>query len=186
MKTLKILLSVLIVALSYNYAHAVAGRLATNTEIKMLRKDLQAGRLEVGKTRLKQVRELYGDALTIANSERRITYEYDDIKLEFNKQSYYRDWETDSFQPRVYTDDVDALRYDLESDKVVGSNITYKSIVRDYGEPTFSEIATYDGKLSYFYWGEVKLIFENVYFLRSWRVSSFDREESDVEVLTGK
>lgn len=152
---------------------ALKGVIATPETIAQLKEDLLDGKIQIGKTRLTDVRNTYGDAPSISDTATTSGYDYGDLKLDFEKEKYLKKWEYDSFKPAAYTDDINSLRSDLESDKIVGENITFKSILQDYGQPTESMEKPDDGDLSVYYWGNIKLTFENYIVLKTWRARNF-------------
>ncbi|MBP9853641.1 MAG: hypothetical protein KBD53_02100 [Candidatus Omnitrophica bacterium] len=151
---------------------AIEGLLATPETILQLRKDLRDNHIRVGYTRLHEIIENYGKALSITDDDRRVVFEYDDIRTEFVKNRLWRSWTYDGFRKPVYTQDVDKLRFDLESEELVGDNITIAKIVKDYGEPTESAVSEEDGQETVYYYGDIKLVFENVFVLRSWKAQN--------------
>ncbi|MFT5387610.1 MAG: hypothetical protein ACI9E5_000741 [Candidatus Omnitrophota bacterium] len=151
--------------------------LATEEDVIRLKNDLQRGLLQVSKTRLKNFTRNYGDAPTITEDSTRVIYDYEDLKIEFKKESYWKDWSIDGFKSKVYTDDVDGLREDLDSEELVGSNITYASVVREYGEPTESDEKVRDGEISKYYYGDIRMEFENVYTLMKWKGKNLAQEK---------
>ncbi len=172
MKQKKWLLSFLIVLMVYVppvVSWALKGVLATNEDIVRLKNDLKEGRIQSGKTRLSEIRRKYGEAANITESESKIVYDYGDLKLEFSKKRYWKSWKYDSFKSPVYTDDVDDLRYDLESKELVGDNITFSYVRKEYGEPTESYETDEDGGISVYYYGDIKMVFENVFVLTKWK-----------------
>jgi len=164
---------------------AGVGRVATIDDIRLLKEDLLSGKIKIGKTRLKNVREMYGDATSITESDRRITYDYGDLRIAFDKKKIWKKWEYDTFKDPVYTDDVDDLRFDLESEELVGNNITYERVRKDYDEPTDSKETYNDGEMSIYYYGDIKMIFENVYTVRSWRGDKLRKTTVSKGVLSG-
>ncbi len=161
---------VLFSALSASWA--LKGVLATDEDILRLKTDLKEGRIQSGKTRLNEIRQKYGEAANITESESKIVYDYGDLKLEFSKKRYWKSWKYDSFKSPVYTDDVDDLRYDLESKELVGDNITFSYVRKEYGEPTESYETNDDGGTSVYYYGNIKMTFENVFVLTKWKAKN--------------
>ena len=171
MKTFR--LTILICTLAFTGmaapAHAAEGKMATADDVKMLKRDVLDGKIKIGKTRLKQIRERYGDATSINETDSRITYEYDDLRLVMDKMQYLRKWEYDYSHSVAYSDDIDELRFDLEDKQLVGEFVSYDQIRKDYGEPTEAHPTDEDGMMSVYYYGEIKLTFENVIVLNNWR-----------------
>lgn len=143
------------------------GRIATKDEILLLKRDVLAGKIKIGQTRLKQIRDAYGDASNIKETEKKLTYDYGDLKIEFQKNQYFRDWAYDYSQKYLFKDEIDDLRYDLEDGQIAGEYYTYRSIAKDYGDPTVAYPQTGDGAFSTYYWSEVKIVFENVIVVSS-------------------
>ena len=169
MKILKNLIIIALLGLTLiTSAEALKTVAATKEDIIQLKKDLNNQYLQIGKTRLKQIRDIYGEAQDIRDTSKKIIYNYGDLKLTFLKKRYWKSWEYDSFQKQVYTNDIDDLRSDLESEELVGNNITYESIVKDYGEPTQMDETYEDGDTSIYYYGNIKMVFENYIVLQSW------------------
>ncbi len=158
-----------IMLLSATLAQATKGIVATDEDILRIKKDLQSGILKVDKTRLNQIRENYGDPSSINDTTKSVTYQYGDLRLVFGKSKIWKSWNYDSFKNPVYTDSADNLRFDLESKKLVGDNITYDQVESRYGVPTESEDTIEDGKMSVFYYGNIRMVFENIVVLSSWK-----------------
>lgn len=169
----------LFLLISTTTVYALNAKLATAETLKLLKKDVLDGTVQLGKTRLKQVRRLYGDAPSINDSETRLTYDYGDLKLEFDKSRLWREWEIDSFKTAVYTDGAEDLRFDLDSDELVGDNLTYDSFRRTYGVPTEIYESQKDGGTSIYYYGNVRLEFENVIVIKSWKGRNLKVNEQD-------
>ncbi len=148
---------------------AIEGKTATNEDIANLKRDILSGKVAVGKTRLKDFRRSYGEAKNITITDRRMVYDYGDLKIEFDKQRLLRNWEYDSFKKPAYTDDIDDLRYDLESKQLVGDNITSFKVFKDYGDPTEMMESSDDGGWSVYYYGDIKLTFENYFILDNFK-----------------
>jgi hypothetical protein len=153
-------------------ASALKGLLANEADIARLKRDLLEGKIQIGKTRLMHVRNEYGEASSIIDEDRRITYDYDELRLMFERKRLWKNWEYDTFRDPVYTADVEDLRFDLEAKELIGDNITFDMIRRTYGEPTESIETDEDGGASIYYYGDIKLTFENVISVRSWRGSN--------------
>ena len=149
--------------------------IATQADITRLKNDLRQNIIQIGKTRLLSIRENYGDAPTITGDTRKIVYDYGDLRIEFSKDRYLKDWEYDTFKDPAYTDDIDKLRKDLESEEIVGDFITLKQIVKDYDEPTDFIESDRDGELSIYYYGDIKLTFENNFTVQKWRGKNLDQ-----------
>jgi len=160
---------------------AMKGIIATKQDILRLKTDLKNGHIQNGETRLKDIRRKYGEAVNITESESKIVYDYGDLKLEFSKKRYWRSWKYDGFKSPVYTDDVDDLRYDLESGELVGKNITFSMIRKDYGEPTESYETNEDGRISVYYYGNIKMSFENVFLLTKWRAKNLGGAKQQIK-----
>lgn len=152
-----------------SYAHALKGVIATPEDVTRLKSDVLEGKIQIGKTRLQDIQKDYGDAPNILDDDKRITYDYEDLRLIFERKRVWKDWEYDTFKKTVYTKSVDDLRFDLESKELIGENITYTMIQRKYGEPTESYETDDDGNLSVYYYGDIKMVFENIVSIRSWR-----------------
>ncbi len=175
----KLILAFLFLTLSISSIYALQGDVATKDDMSRLKRDLRVGEIQVGQTRLKDIREKYGEAPTITATARRLVYNYGDLKIEFDKKRYWKDWEYDTFKDQAYSDDIDDLRYDLESDEIVGDNITFSRIRKDYDEPTESIETDADGELSIYYYGDIKMIFENFVVVRSWKGSNLEESEPE-------
>ncbi len=151
--------------LDSNGAQDIAGMIASDYDIARLKNDFASNKLAVGKTRLKDISKFQGEPRTVVtDTEKKLSYDYNgEIKIDFKKEKYLRRWEYDGFKDPVYTDDVDDLRYDLESKtKLVGQAIAYSVVRKDYDEPTESHPTEKDGGKSVYYYGNIKMIFENV------------------------
>ena len=184
MKLIKILLLVVFFFSAVSVSIAASVRIAGEDDIKLLKSDFLHGKISIGGTRLKKVKSAYGDPVEIKDSEKAITYAYGDISLDFEKVRLWRGWKYDYSHPRAYTDDIDGLREDLEGENIVGDYLTLKEFRKDYGEPTEAYEKFEDGDISVYFWGEIRLTFENVYTLKS--VKGKNLEVTGAEgVLTG-
>lgn len=83
MKVLKFTLVSGLFVMSMLLSSVVEGRLAKEADIMLLKTDLLTGRIEIGKTRLKSVKSTYGDAASITDSPKKLTYNYGDLKIVF-------------------------------------------------------------------------------------------------------
>lgn len=163
-------------------AMALKGVPATEDDMKRLKKDVLAGKIKIGATRLLDIQNEYGEAPNIIDDDQRVTYDYGDLRVAFDRERYWKSWEKDTFRRPVYTDDVDDLRFDLESGELVGDNITFSMIRRSYGEPTESEETDSDGGWSVYYYGDIKLVFENVISVKSWRGANLGETAKDESI----
>lgn len=149
---------------------ADAARLATSDDIALLKSDIVAGKIKTVKTRMRDIQRVYGEPQTIQDSDRKVVYDYGDLKLEFNKKYYLRDWQYDYSHKSAYSSDINDLRKDLESGQIVGNWMELNdNIISDYVEPTEAFVKTNDGDLSVYYWGEMRLAFENYFALTTIR-----------------
>ena len=180
MKTGVLLISFLL-ATTFN-AQALKGMRATTEEIAQLKADLSDGKIQVGKTRLKDVVATYGEPANITTSNKIVTYDYGDLRIDFEINRFLKQWEYDSFKTPAYTKKINDLRFNLESQKIVGENITFTRIHKDFDEPTESHESNEDGKLSIYYYGNIKLTFENMFTVRSWRGQNLKSAEATVAV----
>ncbi len=155
-------------------AWALKGITATADQVEELKADLRDGKIKVGATRLKDFQSNYGEAASITDTDKKISYDYGGVKIDLEKKKYLKEWSYDSFKQAVYTKAIDNLRYDLERKELVGDNITFDKIRKDYGEPTESLDSFEDGSLATFYYGDIKLVFENVFSVRSWSGQKLD------------
>lgn len=159
---------------------AKEGFIATDETLALLKKDLLEGNVKIGQARLKQIRDAYGAAPEIRNSEKTIVYIYPDLRLEFSKNRYWINWKYDSFKSAAYSDKIDELRYDLESKELVGDLLTYQKFLKDYEEPTEMQQTENDGEKSFYYYGNIELEFENVFLLKSWKGQNLVDPNSDI------
>ena len=179
MKIVRILLlSFVLSIMSAPQVFAIKGVIATPEDINNLKKALRERKVLVGQTRLKDFRNLYGEAPEINSNEKSITYNYGDLKIEFEVKRLWKDWGYDSFMSPAYTKKINDLRYNLESKKLVGENITFTKIRKDYDEPTESHETSEDGGVSIYYFGDIKLTFENVIVVKSWKGEKLNAEEA--------
>ena len=155
--------------------HALEMRISTTEDIASLKQDFLDGKIKIGSTRLSEIRATYGDAPNITDSDLKLTYDYGTLKIDFDKRKVWKEWAYDGFKKPVYTDKVNDLRFDLESKELVGENITFEKVRRAYGEPTESFEKTEDGEMSIYYYGDIKMIFENVFIVHIWRGSGLDK-----------
>ncbi|MBF0531771.1 MAG: hypothetical protein HQL23_01605 [Candidatus Omnitrophica bacterium] len=155
---------------------AAKGRLASKEEINFLKKDLLDGKIKVGETRLKQISSYYGDAADVLEQEKKITYNYGDFRIEFSKQRYFRSWQYDFSHQPGYSKDINKLRKDLESQQVTGEWLSLiDDIIKDYKNPTEAFPASDDGEISVYYWGELRLTFENYFVVSAWKADKLDK-----------
>ena len=171
----------ILLAASFN-AQALKGAVATSEEIAQLKAALSDGKVQVGKTRLKDIVANYGEPMDITTSNKIVTYDYGDLRIDFETTRFLKQWEYDSFKTPAYTKKINDLRFNLESQKIVGENITFTRIHKDFDEPTESHESNEDGKLSIYYYGNIKLIFENMFTVRSWRGKNLKSAEATVAV----
>lgn len=183
MKTIKTIIAWILFNV-FCVTSAMAATISTEPDVYRLKNDLLNDVVQIGRTRLKELRRNYGDAPNITDEDDKVVYEYDDLKIEFDKVQYWVDWGYDGFKSKAYTRDIDALREDLTSEKLIGSNITYKYILREYGLPTESNPATNDGGISHYYYGDIRMTFENVFILKKWRGKNLT-QKVDPGVLGG-
>ena len=169
MKFLKGFLAVVLLFCFVSTSQALQGVLATSADVARLKVDVLEGKIKVGITRLKEISRNYGEAATITDGDRRLIYEYTNMKIIFDKHKYLRDWGYDSFKRAVYNDDIDNLRTNLEKEEIVGDYITILSIMKEYGAPTEYIETDRDGETSIYYYGNIKLTFENVIVVNQWR-----------------
>lgn len=171
------LLLVLTFSLS-GVAHAQSTRIATIDDLRLLKKDVLVGSIKIGETRLRSINNTYGKPANVNETETRLTYDYGDLRIVFDKKKYLRDWSYDSSKKAVYTNDVEKLRYDLEGQQIAGNFVSYESIRRNYGEPTARMVMDGDGDMSTYYYGTIKLVFENVVEVQSLRGSDLNKSLS--------
>ena len=169
MKFLKGFLAVVLLFCFVSTSQALQGVLATSADVARLKVDVLEGKIKVGITRLKEISRNYGEAATITDGDRRLIYEYTNMKIIFDKHKYLRDWGYDSFKRAVYNDDIDNLRTNLEKEEIVGDYITILSIMKEYGAPTEYIETDRDGETSIYYYGNIKLTFENFIVVNQWR-----------------
>src|SRR3989338_8444219 len=122
--------------LSVSYAFAANRKITTHDEIIRLKRDVLSGRITVGKTRLRIIDERYGLPSNVTETEKKVTYNYGDLRVDFDKVKFFRDWEYDYSHPTAYSDDIESLRFDLEAKEIVGRYVTFADINKDYGDPT--------------------------------------------------
>ena len=53
-------------------------------------------------------------------TNKKVVYNYGDIKIDFTKERYLRKWERVSSKKPAYTDDIQDIVKDLESQDIVG------------------------------------------------------------------
>jgi hypothetical protein len=186
MKFYKIVFMMVILIVCFSSLILADGFLATKNNIELLKEDLLAEHLQVNQTRLRFIRKYYGDAPEITEDDEEIVYEYPGLKIEFNKKRILVSWEYDTFKDPVYTDDVDDLREDLESQEIAGNNISYAYIVKEYGEPTDLIETENDGMHSIYYYGDIKLIFENIIKMKKYQIEGYEKEIKGEKILATK
>lgn len=160
-------------------------RIASVDDINLLKKDLRDNRLKIGEVRLMKIVNAYGKPSSITDNPTKLIYDYGDLRLSFNKIKYLKSWKFDYSKKPVYSDAVDDLRYDLSAGQIAGDFITYANILNTYGDPTEAHEKYGDGEQSIYYYGEIKLVFENNILLQSWkgRALSDDQVGSSQGVL---
>src|SRR3989339_540957 len=169
MRSLKFFLVVALLLGFVSTSQALQGVLATSEDVARLKIDVLEGKIKVGSTRLKEISRNYGEAASITDTDKRLTYEYTNIKIDFDKFKYLRNWELDSFKKPAYNQNIDDLRAALSKGEIVGDYVTLLSIMKDYGAPTEYIETDRDGELSIYYYGNIKLTFENVIVVNQWR-----------------
>jgi hypothetical protein len=178
MRLSKIFLAVVLLFTMVSTGLALKGVLATPENIATLKQDILDGKIVAGKTRLKEVQEKYGEPAMINETNKGTTYEYGKLKIEFEKKQYMRKWEYDYSHKPQYSDDIKKLRKDLAADKIAGDFIEIDEKIRkDYEEPTEAFEKFGDGELSIYYYGELKLTFENVITVKKWKGEDLDKIE---------
>ena len=185
MKTIKLIVIVFLLIAIPSSVWALRGVVASSADIQNLKNAVRSGIIKIGETRLNEIRDNYGEAESILDDERKMVYDYGEVRIDIEKKRIWKDWEYDTFRDPAYNDDIDDLRFDLESEELTGDNITYRRIRRDYGEPTEAYTTNEDGGISIFYYGDIKMIFENHYVVRSWKGSNLRQIKSE-GVLQGK
>ncbi|MBF0479050.1 MAG: hypothetical protein HQL26_06170 [Candidatus Omnitrophica bacterium] len=150
-------------------ALAFEKRLAAPADILRLKSDLVQQVIKADVVRMKDIRAVYGDPATITETGRRIVFDYNDLFLEFEKQVLFRKWGHDFSQPQAWSANVKKARTAIEGGQITGTEYTLDRLYKDYKDPTFKVETSGDGELSYYYYGEMKLTFENVYVLKSWK-----------------
>jgi len=154
---------------------AIKGVMATPDDIINLKNAVRSGLIKIGKTRLNEIRDNFGDAESIVDDERKMVYDYGEVRIDFEKVRIWKGWRYDTFRDPAYTDNIDDLRFDLERKELTGKNITYRKIRRSYGDPTESFATNEDGNFSIYYYGDIKMTFENQYVVRSWKGSNLSQ-----------
>lgn len=172
LRNLSLLLAFLLLTVSPSFA--LKGVLSTPEDMARLRRDLKAGNLHAGITRLSEVIDQYGEPLSKTDTDKKVTLEYGDFKIEFTKNHFWREWGFDSFKKPAYTDKIKLLRQRLEGQKIVGENIPVEKFYKDYDEPTEIFLTPDDGEISVYYYGDMRLTFENVFTLKSWEAKRLD------------
>lgn len=181
MRLHKIFLTAVVLTLSAVSAWSIGERISTPEDVLLLRKDLKEGKIKVGGMRLMNFRQVYGDAASITDSENKIVYDYGSgLKIEFNRKRYWRSWSYASDKKPAYNKNIDKLRFNLESQKLVGQEITTQKIFKDYEEPTEIVETADDGGQTIYYYGDIKLVFENVIEVKSWKGDKFDELDTGV------
>jgi hypothetical protein len=156
-------------------------RLATREDIELLKSDIISGKIKPANTRMKAIQSNYGEPQSIQDTEKKVTYDYGDLKLEFSKKYYLRDWKYDYSHKTAYSTDIKQLRKDLESGQIVGDWMELNDdIIDSYENPTEAFIKTGDGELSVYYWGEMRLTFENYFALSNIRGQNLGAKSDSV------
>lgn len=154
-------------ALNASLGLASKGIPATMEDISRLREDIRQGKIIVGQTRLNDIQNNYGNPNNIVDADKKVTYDYGDIKVEFDKKKYWKSWKYNSDKKPAYTVNSNKIRQDLEGEKLYGKLITLEKIYKDYEEPTDSVINDDDGGLSFYYYGDIELTFENIFTVKN-------------------
>jgi len=152
MKLTKLIFSTIFFLLVTVSAYSSFARIAKQEDVNLLKKDVQAGKIQIGKTRLKEIREVYGVPDDISETRSKITYNYGDLRIDFDKFRYFRKWEYDYSHPTAYSDEIDDLRYDLGDQQIVGDYYTLEEIKSNYEEPTEAYETQGDGNKSIYYY----------------------------------
>ena len=143
---------------------------ATPAQVEQLKGALLAGAISVGNTTPETVRTNYGDPNSISDSDTKVTFDYDGLNITFDKKQILRDWSIDSFKTAVYEAKAQNLKKDLQRGTLVGELISYKEITNKYGNPTETGNEAPDSKAFTYYWGDLKLVFENQVYVKSWQI----------------
>lgn len=185
MKLIK-LSSITAFLISFLSVFVFAANMVSATEsLKLLRDDIINGKIKVGLTRLKDLQSNYGEPIKIIKDEVKITYDYGDFKIDVVKDRYLKKWEYDSFKRPAYSSDIESLRKDLESGEIVGDYITAARIKKDYKEPTEYVENDIDGDKTIYYYGNIKLTFENYFTVSKWQGKNLGDEKSDLNNVEG-
>ncbi len=156
-------------------SYATMGTPATDEDILRLKQDLIGGKLHVGITRLKDLMDQYGEPNKKVDGDKKVELQYGDLKIEFDKKRYWREWGYDSDKKPAYTDKINTLRKKLAGQKIDGKNIPIEKFIKDYDEPTEIYLTAEDGQISVYYYGEMKLTFENVFTLKNWEAKNLNQ-----------
>jgi len=169
MKTLRLMFVLGLMLVFAPNVWAIKGVLATDQDIQRLKDDLRSGKVTIGKTRFNEIRQIYGDASEVTVDEKKVVYEYGDLRLEFDKIKYWKDWTYDTFKSRLYTPDITKLTTDLENKVLTGNNVTADTIIKTYGTPTEVWETEEDGEITFYYYGSIRLAFENYTIVKKWK-----------------
>ncbi len=169
-----------------NSVYAQEKKLATPESLALLKSDFLSGNLKIGVTRLKQIKDTYGDPNNAVDSVKTVVYDYGDLKLEFERYKYFREWKYDYSHKTAYSKDINSLRTDLEGGQILPGYKTLEEIIKDYKKPTEGFDKPDDGDMPVFYWGELRLTFENVIVLKKWTAKNLENKTAAEEVLKSK
>ena len=170
---------------SLSSVFAAKGILATDDDIKKLKSDLLAEKVQVNVTRAKNILKKYGDPTTFEDTEKKLSFYYAGLIVDFTKERYFRKWEYDTFKEKAYSKDIEKLIFDLGRGEIVGDYVSLSTFKKNYGPPTKIYETKDDGDISIYYWGDVKCYFENFYIVETWEGAKLERK-APVEVLEVK
>lgn len=146
---------------SYAYSRA------TESQVEQLKIDLATGRLVIGAVLIDDIRKNYGDPPTITHERDSATLDYKEVALTFTKSKLLVDWSLGSYTASATEGKGELLREDLQNRKIKKGYVLLDKIVSTYGEPT--RRVQEDPDTMTLYYGDTKLIFDELSVLSSWR-----------------
>ncbi len=145
----------------------VSAKMAKKDDIDRLKKHLVEEQVILNVTTLNDIRNKYGDAVSIKHTENGCSYNYGDLTLDFLKKEVLTDWEYSTKQFSIDSEIRKELNEKLNK-TILKNYTTMNEIIADYGEPSAREFSEKDPSTTILYYGNIKLTFKEKSILSSW------------------
>lgn len=145
----------------------VSAKLAKKDDIDRLKKHLVEEQVVLNVTTLNDIRDKYGDAVSIKHTENGCSYNYGDLTLDFVKKEVLTDWEYSTKQFSIDSEIRKTLAEKLNK-TILKNYTTMNEIIADYGEPSAREFSEKDPSTTILYYGNIRFTFKEKSVLSSW------------------